>query len=217
MSSNNNNEFDVILERLEVDILSGFFRPRERLIESELIQKYNVSRGTIRNVLKELNFNHLIELYPNRGATVTEYSTKEMEDIYNARILLEGYAIENCIPNIDEDTLDQIISLAKDFEREVEKKNLRQIVALNRLFHQRIFDKCGNGIISKMINQLRKRSHIWQHYITGRPERLARTIDEHRLIVECIKKGDANELKDINIKHLSEGYKNYMEDLTRSI
>ncbi|MEW6673531.1 MAG: GntR family transcriptional regulator [Thermodesulfobacteriota bacterium] len=215
MLPNKNNEFDMLLERLEVDILSGLFRPRERLIESELIQRYHVSRGTIRNALKELNFNHLIELYPNRGAIVAEHCAKEMEDIFNARILLEGFAIKNSIGNIDKDALNEIHSLEKDFEREVEKKNLRQIVSLNRLFHQSIFDKCGNGVIAEIIDQLRKRSHIWQHYVAGHPERLARTIDEHRLIVACIKKGDAVELKNINEKHLSEGYKNYREDLTR--
>jgi len=215
MSSYKNNAFNVLLERLEVDILSGFFRPRERLVESELIQKYNASRGAIRNALKELNFNHLVELYPNRGAIVAEHSAREMEDIYNARVLLEGFAIKNSIRNIDKDTLNQILSLEADFKREVAKKNLRQIVALNRLFHQRIFDTCGNGIIAELIDLLRKRSHIWQHYVAGRPERLARTIAEHRLIVECIKKGDAVALKNINEKHLSEGYKSYKEDLTR--
>ena len=122
MYPDKNNAFNILLEQLEVDILSGFFRPRERLIESELIQKYNVSRGAIRNALKELNFNHLVELYPNRGAIVAEHSAKEMEDIYNARILLEGFAIKNSIRNIDKDTLNQILYLEADFKREVEKK-----------------------------------------------------------------------------------------------
>jgi DNA-binding GntR family transcriptional regulator len=64
-----------------------------------------------------------------------------------------------------------------------------------------------------MIDQLRKRSHIWQHYIVGHADRMKDTIQEHSEIVRCLKKGNGTELKSVNENHLAQGFKSYCEDL----
>ena len=81
MSDSKENGFRNTLECLEFDIISGFFRPREHLIEKDLCQRYDASRGAIRKVLQELEFRHLIKHFSNRGAVVAEPSKKEMKTI----------------------------------------------------------------------------------------------------------------------------------------
>ena len=213
MSYSNENDFLKTLERFEFEIISGFFRPRERLIEKDLSERYQASRGTIRKVLLELEFRHLIKHFSNRGAWVAEPSKKEMEDIYNARVILESYAIDLAMQNRTHLNLDQIIIHQKAFEKAVANENLKDIIASNRLFHQGIFKACGNQVVVEMIDQLRKRSHIWQHYIVGHADRMKGTIQEHHNIVRCLKKRDGAELKNVNQKHLTQGFKSYCEDL----
>jgi len=215
MRSSRQSEFKKILKRLETDILSGFFRPKERLIEKNLCQRYHASRGTIRQVLKELEFKQLINHHSNRGAFIAEPTKKEIEDIFGARVLLENYALDSVIQNLDRQTLAQIIIHQGAFEKAVKAKNLRAMMNSNRLFHNGIFQTCGNAIITEMIDQLRKRSHLWQHYIVGQPRRIEKTIEEHRDIVGCLQKGNASKLRKLNKQHLAEGYKSYIEDLTR--
>jgi DNA-binding GntR family transcriptional regulator len=213
MSYSNENDFLKTLERFEFDIISGFFRPRERLIEKDLGERYHASRGTIRKVLLELEFRHLIKHFSNRGARVAEPSKKEMQDIYNARVMIESYAIGLAIQNSSNLNLDQIIIYQKAFEEAVTDENLKDIIASNGLFHQEIFQACGNRVVVEMIDQLRKRSHIWQHYIVGHAARMQATIQEHGDIVSCLKKGNGAELKNVNKNHLAQGFKSYCEDL----
>ena len=93
MTASRQNNFERVLEILEFKILSSVLKPRERLIERELMEEYGISRGTVRKILKELAVKTLVNHISNRGAVVAEPTTKEVEDIYHTRVLLESYAI----------------------------------------------------------------------------------------------------------------------------
>lgn len=216
MSASKHHDFEMTLDKIEVDILSGRLMPEQRLVESELMQRYQVTRGTIRKVLKELDFKQLVKHHSNRGAVVANPSKKEMEDIYRARAVLETSAVEGVIQHIHAETLRRAATYAQAFEEAFKEHNLRAMIASNRLFHQTLFDTCGNRVIAELIDQLRKRSHIWQHYIVGYPQRMKATFAQHTAILRCIKNRDAAALKRINEEHLMEGYKSFMEDLRRS-
>jgi DNA-binding GntR family transcriptional regulator len=216
MPASKHHDFEMTLYKIEGDILSGRLMPEQRLIESELMQRYRVTRGTIRKVIKELDFKQLVKHHSNRGAVVANPSKKEMEDIFRARAVLEASAVEGVIRNIDADALLRSAAYAQAFEKAFKEHNLRAMIASNRLFHQTIFDMCGNRVIAELIDQLRKRSHIWQHYIVGYPQRMKATFAQHNEILRCIKNRDAAQLKRINEEHLMEGYNNFMEDLRRS-
>jgi DNA-binding GntR family transcriptional regulator len=213
MTAINENNLNHTLKQLEFDILSGYFKPREHLIEKDLCERYNASRGTVRKVLQELEFKHIIRHFSNRGSTVAEPTKKEMEDIYNTRVLLENYAIDLLVGNIDKLDLARLIEYHSVFEKAVEAEDLKGIMESNRLFHQEIFQVCDNAIVLELIDQLRKRSHVWQHYIVGHADRLRKTVAEHDAIVDCLKKHDASGLKMVNENHLTMGFKSYMEDL----
>jgi DNA-binding GntR family transcriptional regulator len=216
MPASKHHDFEMTLYKIEGDILAGRLMPEQRLIESELMQRYRVTRGTIRKVIKELDFQQLVKHHSNRGAVVANPSKKEMEDIYRARAVLEASAVEGVIRNIDADALSRSAAYAQAFEEAFKEHNLRAMIASNRLFHQTIFDTCGNGVIAELIDQLRKRSHIWQHYIVGYPQRMKATFSQHNEILSCIENRDAAQLKRINEEHLMEGYNSFMEDLRRS-
>ena len=93
MASSQNNDFEKVLEHIEFKIFTNIWRPRERLIEREVMEEYGISRGTVRKILKELAFKHLIKHSTNKGAVVAEPTRKEVDDIYKTRVLLESYAI----------------------------------------------------------------------------------------------------------------------------
>src|SRR5579862_2692037 len=79
-----------IVSKLREAILSGHFKPGERLVESTLCEMVNVSRSSLREALRRLEGEKLILNVPNRGPSVAEISWVEAEEIYNARILLEA-------------------------------------------------------------------------------------------------------------------------------
>ena len=129
MLYSNENDFLKTLERLEFDIISGLFRPRERLIEKDLCERYDASRGTIRKVLRELEFRHLIKHFSNRGALVAEPSKKEMKDIFNARVLLENHALDLAMQNSTGPDIDRVVIHQKAFEYSVGDEKLKAVLA----------------------------------------------------------------------------------------
>ena len=74
-----------ILSAMEAAILSGEFKPREHLVEMELIDRYGVSRTVIREALKKLEGKGLVRIVPHRGAKVADLSVQEIEEIYFVR------------------------------------------------------------------------------------------------------------------------------------
>jgi DNA-binding GntR family transcriptional regulator len=84
---------DQIAERIFVDIVVGQYAPGERIREEELAQHFGVSRGPIREALRILEKDAVVRLLPNRGASVTELSIKEVNHLFEIRKVLAGAAI----------------------------------------------------------------------------------------------------------------------------
>jgi DNA-binding GntR family transcriptional regulator len=139
-----------------------------------------------------------------------------MEDIYKTRILLESYAIDHLPTPMDQSILSRIATQCDAFSDAISRQDFRRVVAANRLFHHTIFAQCGNLLVLDLIDQLRTRSHFWQHYIVGQPDRINRTISEHQVMLDYLKKGEMAALKHVNQTHLTWGYKDFMTDLRPS-
>ncbi len=208
-----NRDFDEVLEHIEFKIFSKILRPRERLIEREIMEEYQISRDTVRKILKDLSFKHLIKHSANKGSVVAEPTRTDVDDIYQTRILLESYAIDFVTTNIKAADFKKIKSHARDFKKSLREENLRGLFTYNRLFHGAIFETCNNRVVSEMIDLLRKRSHIWYNYFAGNPLYRKMSIKEHTIMIECLEKREATKLKKVNKKHLSRGYNSYKADL----
>jgi len=213
MASVQQQDFERVLKILEFKILSSALKPRERLIERELMETYRISRGTVRKIIKELAVKNLINHVSNRGAVVAEPTPKEVEDIYHARLLLESYAIDFVVANMNSTRLQRIEACEDAFERAVTAGDLRGMLNHNREFHRAIFQTCGNAIISEMIDQLRNRSRIWHNYMSSSVQNREKSIKEHRAMIHCLHKEDGAGLKSVNEEHLTTGYKNYKGQL----
>lgn len=215
MSLSAKEDFERVLDILEFKILSGLLNPRERLIERELVDEYKVTTGTVRKILKDLSVKKLVKHLPNRGAVVSEPTLKEVEEIYQTRVLLEGYALDFAVANVTESQLAEIENNEAIFEQKIKEEDVRGILNYNRLFHQSIFENCENEIVAEMIGQLRNRSRIWYHFIRGNSTFREKSIIDHRSMIDHLRSKDIVKLKELNKKHLTAGYLNYKKGLVR--
>jgi DNA-binding GntR family transcriptional regulator len=215
MSLSAKEDFERVLDILEFKILSGLLNPRERLIERELVDEYKVTTGTVRKILKDLSVKKLVKHLPNRGAVVSEPTLKEVEEIYQTRVLLEGYALDFAVANVTESQLAEIENNEAIFEQKIKEEDVRGILNYNRLFHQSIFENCENEIVAEMIGQLRNRSRIWYHFIRGNSTFREKSIIDHRGMIDHLRSKDIVTLKELNKKHLTAGYLNYKKGLVR--
>jgi DNA-binding GntR family transcriptional regulator len=215
MSLSAKEDFERVLDILEFKILSGLLNPRERLIERELVDEYKVTTGTVRKILKDLSVKKLVKHLPNRGAVVSEPTLKEVEEIYQTRVLLEGYALDFAVANVTESQLAEIENNEAIFEQKIKEEDVRGILNYNRLFHQSMFENCENEIVAEMIGQLRNRSRIWYHFIRGNSTFREKSIIDHRSMIDHLRSKDIVKLKELNKKHLTAGYLNYKRGLVR--
>ena len=197
---------------MEQAILSGQFKPRERLIEMNLISRYGVSRTVIREALKALEAKGLVRTSPFRGAAVADLTVDEIGEIYFVRMAVEKIAARLINKNIRPVEIQGLKKLLKEVERHLQKKTDRMIEKDSE-FHRAIFRTCRNEVLCDIIDWLRTRSHIVGYNAWSLPQRIEQSILEHRELLQAIEKRDPIQLERVIAKHLTYSKNSYLSQL----
>lgn len=154
---------DEIAFQLEGDILAGRLQPGSKLRQEELCSRFGVSRTPIREALRKLQAQRLVTLAPNRGATVRVLTRQEIEEVYELRAELEGYAAYLACVRADDDFDRRLIEASSDVqtrahpgpERDVCDRQLNVEVSESiRGFHHIIQETAGNATLVSVIRDL---------------------------------------------------------------
>lgn len=176
-----------VLNFVRARILSGEYEPGARLRLQLLAQEAGASLIPVREALRILEAERLVETIPNRGAKVASISRKDMEDLYRVRILLETSAIKESQPLTEEeaaefsDILDELKAAALTGDSD-------KALALHRQYHFGLYGRTESEWLLNLIDLL------WKH--TERYQRLALPFrhdgadDEHRTVLSYLKDGD---------------------------
>src|SRR5208283_331539 len=117
----------LVFRKLENAILSGYFKPRERLVERDLLAHFDVSRTIIREVLKMLEGKGLVRIIPYRGAIVVDLTAEEVEEIYFLRQKLEAIAGRLVIESTTRIEIQRVKRLCKELEKHLSKRTDQMI------------------------------------------------------------------------------------------
>jgi DNA-binding GntR family transcriptional regulator len=201
-----------VTKEIEEAILSGQFKPRERLIEMDLITKFGVSRTVIREALKKMEAKGLIRTTPYRGAMVADLTVEEVEEIYFVRAELERIAARLVLKHITEKEIQELKRLSKEVERNLRKKT-HQMIEKDSEFHRTLFKISRNRYLSEMIDFLRTKAHIVRFNAWSLPHRIEQSIIEHREMMKAIEDRNLNQLEKLIVKHLTFSKESYMSQL----
>lgn len=204
----------VFLE-IEKAILDGNLVPGDSLNELKLSQQLGVSRTPIREALRQLDLEGLVKTIPNKGAIVVGVSQKDIEDIYNLRIILEGLAAKSAAENIAEKELEQLENVVELQEFYSAKKDYLQVWLLDTKFHEIIFSVCNNRILNHTLLN-------FHHYIQKARElsfetsgRSTAATSEHRKIFEAIKNHDGASAEVLAAQHVQFAKDNFLEKIKK--
>ena len=129
---------DQVFERLENDILSGKYQRGEIITELQLCSELGVSRTPVREALRRLFQEHLIEDSP-KGTQVLGISRKDFEDMSAIRLRIEGLAVRGFIENADEDSLKELKEAIDFQEFYLSRKDAEHLKMLDGRFHEIIY------------------------------------------------------------------------------
>lgn len=199
-----------ILEQLRALILTGVYGPDERLIEEQVAERLGVSRTPVRQALTMLEAEGLVEIAPNRGATVCSFSTDDVADIYDLRAVLEGHAARRAAGRIERPELARLRELADEMEGlagrfEDHEEEIRVLVTLNQEFHSTIVDASRNRRLEHLINRTVEIPLMFKAFFWYTPHERVISNHYHRQILEALEKGDADRAEIIMREHVYEG------------
>ena len=191
-----------LVDQIKQQIIFGRLRPRERLIEDELSERYRASRHLVRSAFAELESMGLVTRRPNKGAIVRDFSVEEVEQIYEMRAILQSEAARRIPLPLPKALLERIERIHAQFTEATHQQELQRVCTLNNEFHRAIFAACGNRCLAEMIDRLWIETLGIRCYALGDPQTLARSLDEHGEILDALRAGDRNRLTKSVVDHI---------------
>lgn len=184
------------VEKLRQAILSGVFMPGNRLIEADLCNSLGVSRPLLREALRSLQAERLIDIVPNRGPQVPRLSWREAEEIYEVRELLEGEAASRCSAMIGDDDLAELAGSLEAFRRASRSSEAGgEQIRTTTDFFAIILRNCGNKIIEETLTGLQARVNFLRARSMSLPGRAKQSHIEMAAIFAAIKARDSKQAR----------------------
>lgn len=189
---------DAVTSALRDAILSGRLMPGERLAQAELARQLGVSRIPLRDALRRLGEEALVRIDGRRGAWVTALSERDIAEIYELRILLEGRCIQYAVQNLsDHREKDAVLELSKLMDHS--ERDATEGRAARRRFYDVLYSHAGRPRIHRLIMQLR--DNVGRYHLLQDTD-LAHAA--HSQVRSCIENGDADGAAGAVKAHLEE-------------
>ena len=203
----NTNEYlplrDVVFNTLRDAILTGKLVPGERLMENQLAEKLGVSRTPVREALRMLELENLVELVPRKGAQVLDMSEKDIINILEVRSALEGLATSVACKKMTKEDLQQLKNMEVDFEKAVADNDVDHFVDIDEDFNDLIFAATENDKLINIFRNLRIQLYRYRMAQAKNNETSMSTIvAHHRSIIRAIENHDAEEGASIAQGHI---------------
>lgn len=145
---------NLVADKLRKSIWNKEIRFGERLIESELSKKFEVSRNTIRDALKILQYEELVIIQPRKGTYVADFSAEDWKEIIELRTIVEAYAFVKALVRIDDNDYRYLAHILQKMKTETTNKNWNQLFDLDLKFHSYVIHLCGNNRIIKLYDSI---------------------------------------------------------------
>lgn len=191
--------FSVLKER----IIRWEYAPGHRFTEEGLCEEFGVSRSPVREALRMLVENKLVEKAPHKGYSVKQLDMREIHELYDVRMALEIYVIERLAQ--DGYPEEEWKELYRSWQglRKATLTNSADFAQLDEDFHEQLAGWTGNRTLLQQIRSINERLHFIRVTDITSAERLRATCEQHLRILDCIKEKNidcAREALQINIE-----------------
>ena len=178
--------------------------PGTPLPEDALCSAFGVSRTIIRKVLQRLNHERLVDIVPNKGASVSKPSNEEARQVFDARRAIERAVIERAVERVRDQDIDALSSLVAEEKKAFETGDKRRRLTLSGEFHIRLADLSGNRVLGSIVNELVSRTSLIIA-LYELPGAVPCSHNEHLEIIDAIGRRDAKkaiQYMDHHLQHI---------------
>jgi DNA-binding GntR family transcriptional regulator len=190
-----------LLDKLRLAIYRGEFAPGQRLVESELAEKYETSRGAVREALALLQNEGLITRQRNRSAWVRPVTIEEAIEILEVRAVVEGMCTAKAAAQASKQDRRELRKMADEMTDAVKNGDVLADSRVSDLVHAKIRDIAGQRTAAGIIDRLRYQGVRYQFHVSLLPGRLAQGLSEHLAIIDAVIAGEAAEAEQLTRDH----------------
>jgi DNA-binding GntR family transcriptional regulator len=202
---------DDCVNRLRSEIMSGFLRPGQKLIEADLCDKMAISRPSLREALRVLEAEKLIELVPNRGPSVARLGEQEIEEIHDVWRMLTGEAVHRIAEVANAKDLANLNRMVARLKLASRLDNpLEMLASTNEIFAS-IMAKCGNDLLVEMVYSLVSRINFLRAQSLMNKEWRQLCIEEIEEMIDAIRANKPAAARHAIRRHISSACKTAME------
>jgi DNA-binding GntR family transcriptional regulator len=180
----------MVAQKLREAIMSGTLKPGQRLVERKLCEMTGVSRPSIREALRLLEADGLVNTVPHRGPMVSTISLEEAKQLYAARAVLEGFAGRECARLRDPAVARRIGEALGRLKAAFARSDMVAALEAKTDFYAALIGGCRNSFIERMLKPLHDRITLLRITSMAQPKRINRSLREVTAIWRAIQSGD---------------------------
>ncbi|MFG6138151.1 GntR family transcriptional regulator [Halomonas sp. B23F22_10] len=196
------NLYREVADRIRELIEHGDLIPGERISERELCEKFGVSRTPLREALKVLATEGLVELLPNRGARVMRLTVKMVKDTYDLMGALEGLSGELACQQISDSDIAKVGELHDKMLEHYRRRELTEYFRVNQQIHEKILAASDNEILIEMYNNLSHRVKRVRYSKQMSDDFWGQAVHDHEEMIGALRQRDGRRLGQILRDHL---------------
>ena len=193
---------DVVFNTLRQAILRGELKPGERLMEIQLANKLGVSRTPIREALRKLELEGLVNMVPRKGAEVADITEKSLRDVLEVRKALEELSVQLACEKITEEEIEELKRVAERFKDTLNDQDVTKIAEADVAFHDVIYTATDNQKLILLLNNLREQMYRYRVEYLKKEAAYPQLIAEHEELIDNISKRNKEEATRIMCEHI---------------
>lgn len=205
-----------VFKHIKSQIINGAYGPGDTLLESKLTDELGVSRTPIREAIRLLEMEGLVETTAKKGAVVLGISQQDVEDIYAIRQLVEGLAARWAAERLTPAELKELQKIYELMEFYAHKHDIEEIAELDNKFHQLIYEVAGSKILYLTLRNLHQYVQLARLKSLSMENRLPHTLAEHHAILEAFQAKDPAAAEKALAAHVRNAYINIHEQIDQS-
>lgn len=179
-----------ILESIRDAIISGSMTAGSRVSEPELAERHGISRTPIREAFRQLESEGYLTVIPRKGAVVTAFTAKDVEEFYAIKSILEGYAARRACKNLTDREIDRLEAINERLREMAEQGDVKHFFKVHNDFHDLFIKASDNDKLRDMINGLVTRFQRLRLMSLSVPGRMATSVQEHTKIIDAFRRRD---------------------------
>lgn len=193
---------EIVFEYLRNSILNGELEPGERLMELQLAEQLGVSRTPVREAIRKLELEGLVEMIPRKGAYVADMSIKDILDVLEVRMFLEGLAAYLAAERMSDDEIDKLKEILKKFEAGIVNMGKEDMIELDNKFHDMIIAGSRNNKLLQIVQGLQEQFQRFRVIYFNEYNEHQDLIKYHKAIVESIDNRDSKKAQEYAQTHV---------------